>query len=313
VTNIPHRYLMTNADDFYFKDPKEAITPNSFGVFYDTIRNWYFYVNKRVNRWDRRLQILEFRKTGRISSFWSSPFGDFTGRLFTTYSGLSMDEPPPYYHLFTERDRRCYIRFEAGMFGKRIRRCVNAAAVIYLLTVILQFSVRRNGMKHIVPSFFRNPLFGIPTALVTCFPFYFLTSRKWDCTHAMDDVLHVNGCFLGAKLRLIADDVMYPAVDGHNRFYLRALPRDRWDKLVWTVDDDVLALKGPPVDWAKKENFVEPSFWQIRNWDKIRVIKAKVKHILGYNFNEIEDLMQELRQTYLKTMKTEDGLLINIT
>jgi len=310
-TNNYQGYFKTNAQDFYWKDPYEAITPTSFAVFYRTIRDWYDYVNTHVNRWDRRLQILEFRKTGKISSFWSSPVGDFTGRLFPTRSGLTMEKPPPYYYLFTERDRRAYIRFEAGLFGKRIRRCINAGAVIYLITLVAQFTARRNGMKYMIPSVFRNPFIGLPTAIVTCFPFYFFTYRPYDCTYAMDDVLHVTGCFVAAKLRLIADDVMYPATEGHNRFYLRSLPRDRWDKLVWSVDDDVLALKGPPFDWAKKENFIEPSFWQLRSWDKIRVIKAKMKHFFGYNFYEIEDLMQELRQTYFKTTYTEDGLLIN--
>jgi len=292
--------LWVNPDDYYWKNPYQAISPKSFALFWNTTRQWYHYVNTQIKRWDRRLQIEEFRKTGQITSFWSSPLGDFTGRLFPRTGGFNMSEPPPYYNVFTERDRRAYIRLEAGIFGKRIQSCVNAASVIYLCSILAQLFARRTRYKHMVPPLIKNPFWAIQVAIGTCWPFYWLSFRPSALPNAMDDALRVKDCFLGAKLRLIADDVMYPALDGHNRFYLRSLPRDKWDKLVWSVDDDVLASKGPPFDWANKENYKEPSFWKLRTWDKFRVMRARFKLFLGYNYNEIEDLMKELKYSYFK-------------
>jgi len=194
--------------------------------------------------------------------------------------------------------------FKLAILGPFIRHGVVWATLAYALGTALQISSLIKRSKLIS----RNPLATIAAALaIGLFPggLYpaFIGNNKRVC-HAMDKALHVEGSFMAAKMRLIADDVMWPAEDNHNRFYLEMLPRDKWDEFVWSIDDDLLAQGGAiPArwNWARKENQPpEPSFWELSIEDKWKYFKAFWREILRNEPDTFNKAVLEISREYYK-------------
>jgi len=260
----------TSLDDLFLKDPTSeyCITSNSVVDFSVASFYWYEYVSETSNKWQRRLDITEYSRVGKVTGLWGSAFGLHFSRFFPEFCGMNMSHEPEYFSVLTPQDHRCYHSYEMAIDGPKFTRFAKGAALGYLSTAVVQLIAPFTRIPHgVIPSFFRQPFAGIHGAVAfSCLGFLSHWNNRQSRAIAMDKLLHAEGCYMAAKMRKIADDVMWPAEEHHNRWYLQRLPRDKWDEFVWNADDDRVAAGLIPEKWdfARKENFPpEPSFWEL--------------------------------------------------
>eukprot|EP01127_Copromyxa_protea_P011644 TRINITY_DN2946_c0_g2_i1.p1 TRINITY_DN2946_c0_g2~~TRINITY_DN2946_c0_g2_i1.p1 ORF type:complete len:399 (+),score=70.18 TRINITY_DN2946_c0_g2_i1:24-1199(+) len=221
-------------DKLLWRDLKCAIFPHTYWRFREKLTAWYDYVENDILRWERKLALEKFQEDGKKRGVWGNQYGLFVSQLFPSYCGQDMVKPPPYFSVWSQKERSVFENYETQNHAQGTKHRIFWASVAFLgvaYTQLFSISIR----SHFLP---RNPVMPFVAAIAgSIIPGQFThLLRHRHRLEAMDALLTHEDSFIAAKARLIADEVMWPE-EAHNREYLRHLPRDRFDEFVWSLDD----------------------------------------------------------------------------
>lgn len=281
-------------DRFLHIKPSKSIMQFSEFQFRNTIGHWYLNVESEIRRYERRLKVEEYRRTGESQGFWQTWLGDLIARRYPSYCGFHMKRPPPYFDVWTENDRDAFNSYDCSYHKRAHQHQLFWAASGFVLAVTVQVWGAISG-NHFLP---RNP--SVP--FLGAFAFSFFPGSFFNIFHekqrkrAMHELLNSEGTFIAAKARLIADDTMNPEWM-HNRQYLEFLPRDKFDSFLYSNTDDSVAMgefDKKKWDFVLREN-QEPL--KLSTWSERKdYVKHQFYVWLGMGFHIQKPLATELNE-----------------